>query len=577
MDGQGEHKNQKRKAMVIHNIIASDKKEFKECKSDLMNKLAMDDESATDIASAIRDMFLPKLMDDEGVSESDMPEGFLGGDLTDEDEDFSNDTLEVKNEDSEEDDESMEEGIQDEDALIDDEEVDDNELATIHITVPTGLIRDVEKALETVLGDTDAISKDHAIDHNNEDIGENIDMDKTLEAKQALRKVVLAAMEDDEVQSVSRKEGFEHSKSEQVREEDTYDTFKGSISDPDTKSLDYTENKIPTFKDVITNLGLDESLTFTKFDGTPEDTDEFSLEFDPFEVPSQGNEELYGKMEIPSELTLDRKRVVNSSIAELGNFDTSAAEEVLAFALKSSGVEDDDLGKLSYAEALELYKAIKTASDREHYSKDGVMPETQNNPREAVTEKEVREHSNPEADPESDHERSGKELYSSTDDEYTAMLRKLMKVSEDKEAALEVTTPEGVKVETSKSNKEEAKAMMDKEAELYKARVKTAYSMTGQLVAAGILPADNQDVYAESMLNDNLSTTAMIRQTKLMLNSAVSNAERFSASKGNTRTASTGIAFNPSVRTEADLNMGALEIQNALRNIGWTAPTGMEE
>ena len=119
--------------------------------------------------------------------------------------------------------------------------------------------------------------------------------------------------------------------------------------------------------------------------------------------------------------------------------------------------------------------------------------------------------------------------------------------------------------------------MMDKEAELYKARVKTAYSMTGQLVAAGILPADNQDVYAESMLNDNLSTTAMIRQTKLMLNSAVSNAERFSASKGNTRTASTGIAFNPSVRTEADLNMGALEIQNALRNIGWTAPTGMEE
>lgn len=576
MDSQGEHKNQKRKAMVIHNIVASDKKEFNACKNDLMTKLAMDERSASDIASAIREMFLPKLMEEEGVGEADMPEGFLDGDLTDNDEDFSKDTLEVKNE-SPADEESVEEETQDEDALNDEEEVDDNELATIHITVPTGLIREVEKALETVLGDTDAISKDHAIDHENEDIGEIKDMDKTLEAKESLKKIVLAAMEDDEVQSVSRKEGFEHSKSEQVREEDTYDTFKGSISDPDTKSLDYAENKIPTFKDVITDLGLDESLTFTKFDGTPEDTEEFSLEFNPFEIPSQGNDELYGKMELPSELTLNRKRVVNSSIAELGDFDTGAAEEVLAFALKSAGVEDEDLGKLSYAEALELYKAIRTASDREHYSKDGVMPETPNNPREAVTEKDVREHSGPETDPEEEHERSGRELYSSTDDEYTAMLRKLMKVSEDKEAALEVTTPEGVKVETSKSDKDEEKAMMDKQAELYKARVKTAYSMTGHLVAAGILPAADQDAYAESMLNDNLSTTAMIRQTKLMLNNAAAHNEKLSASKGATRTASAGIAFNPSVRTEADLSMGALEIQNALKNIGWTAPSGMEE
>lgn len=135
MDSQGEHKNQKRKAMVIHNIVASDKKEFNACKNDLMTKLAMDEGSASDIASAIREMFLPKLMEEEGVEETDMPEGFLDGDLTDNDEDFSKDTLEVKNE-SPADEESVEEETQDEDALNDEEEVDDNELATIHITVP---------------------------------------------------------------------------------------------------------------------------------------------------------------------------------------------------------------------------------------------------------------------------------------------------------------------------------------------------------------------------------------------------------------------------------------------------------
>ena len=120
---------------------------------------------------------------------------------------------------------------------------------------------------------------------------------------------------------------------------------------------------------------------------------------------------------------------------------------------------------------------------------------------------------------------------------------------------------------------------MEKEAELFKARLKTAYAMSTKLATAGLLPAEELDAYAEGMISDGLTVTAMIRQTKLMLNSAASNAERLASSSNATRTASTGISFNPSVRgASVDLS-GVSEIQNALKNIGWTAPqvTGMED
>jgi len=126
------------------------------------------------------------------------------------------------------------------------------------------------------------------------------------------------------------------------------------------------------------------------------------------------------------------------------------------------------------------------------------------------------------------------------------------------------------------------KENMAKEAELYKARLKTAYAMSTKLATAGILPANEVDSYAEGMLSDGLTVPAMVRQTKLMLNTASANSEKLAASQNSTRTASTGISFNPSVRMQtagADLS-GASEIQNALRNLGWTSAkvdTGMEE
>ena len=592
IDGQSEQQNGIKKAMKKHEIISSDKKEFAECKTDLMKKLAMEPGEAEEIANSIRDMFLPKLLKSEGLSVEEMPTGFVGK-MTDNDDNFADRTLE----NNDEHDDTSECCIEDrvEDAHNDESGVGEDEIATIHITAPANKITEVENALKNVLSGPDAQSEDHAIGHKDkqQEIGENDMNKKEIEARMELRKTILAAMADDEeVQSVTRVDHFDHDKSEQYKEEEFFDTKKGDLTDPDFKTLDYAKNEIPNYTTLVTehlmpDLGLHETLSTFKFDGTPENSEEFTLDFAPFPVPSQGDEELSNEFPIPSEGKLPHKRTINSST--LGEFNADAAEEVLAFALKTAGVEDEDLGKLTYAEALELFTAIRTASeDREHYGKDGKMVDTFNQPKDpdhkkvAVTEDLVREHSESEDDKEADHTR--KELYSSTD-AYANMLKKLMKgASEDDltEAKTEVTTPGGEKVELSQSENEAKEAEMEKSAELYKARLKTAYAMSNKLALAGLLPANELDAYAEGMLSDGLTVTAMIRQTKLNLNLATANAEKYASANAmqSVRTAQTGTSFNPTVRgASADLS-GVSEIQYALKNLGWTAPkvdTGMED
>ncbi len=523
-----------KKAMKMHEIASTDAQDLKQCKKDLMQRLAMDKDEAEDVALSIREHFLPKLLESEGIEVEEMLSD-LNGKMTDDDENFEDESPE-----------EMHDEDHDEDTPDDDDEVDEDEIATIHITVPADKIRDVEEALEAVLGDMDADSKDQATDHDTNDNG---DKRMNIEARKELRKTILAAMaEDSEVEHVSRKNGFEHAKDEQTFEEDFHKTQKGNLTDSEFDTLDYAENEIPTFTDLISKIkGLEESLKETKFDGTPEDADAYALEFDPLEIPSQGDEGLYHEVVVPSEGKLPRKRTVNSST--LGEFDEEAAEEALAFALKTAGVSDEDMGKLTYAEALDLFKAIKTANKLAEMHDD----EDHEDRAEYHAEKENKE------------------------DHYATMLRNLMRGDKEHEAELSIKTPEGVTIDTAKKHDE---AAMEKEAELYRARLKTAYAMSTKLATAGILPANDVDSYAEGMLSDGLTVTAMIRQTKLMLTTAAANAEKFASASSNGKKATASISFNPAVRVaSADLS-GASDIQSALRNIGWTTPevrTGMED
>lgn len=604
-NGQSEKLKSIRKSMILDELRNSDQADLEACKNDLMTKLAMSCDDSHEVANSIRDMFLPKLLKQEGFAKEEVPGDFKVK-MTEYDDNFADESPEEEMLETEEViDEPEEDGLgidQEFDDMTEDSEVDANEIATIHITVPVDKLRDVEHALENVLGDNDAESTDQATNHEETEIqqGDNSMDKKSLEARAALRKTILAAMsdEDKEVSTVTRVDHFDYNKSEQYREEDEYNTKKGDLTDPDYPTLDYAENKIPNYSKTLPegkpDLGLDKTLDAVNFDGgTPDDSENFSLAFDPFKVPAQGVDDLYNEFEIPSEGELNRKRTIASSEAS-----SELEENILADALRHAGVEDEDLGKLTFAEAKELYRAIRlSAEEREHYSKDGKLPANFNldfnksmKSQEASEdapdktgnmEDKVRDESPKEIDPENEHTRD--ELYSSkkdTKDAYAQVLKKLMnpkhgdmeeKEAEDNSFDVEVKPMEVV------SNKQQA----EKQAELYKARLKTAYAMTHKLVTAGLLPESEVDAYAEGMLNDNLSVPAMIRQTKLSINMAEAQRDRFSASQGNVKTASsTGLSFNPQVRgVSADLS-GAQDIQRALSALDWTngkTNTGVEE
>jgi hypothetical protein len=565
IDGQREQSESIKKAMKFNEIVVSDKNDFIECKNDLMKKLAMDESDAEEVAHSIREKFLPKVFEAEGLKVEGLPLDDNDVEMTENDENFaddSNEEHEYKNEDQDEDSEF--------DAFNDGSEVDENEIATIQLRVPVDKIGVVQKALEDALGDTDAQSKDHAMVHDINEQGDNMD-NKEIEARKELRKTILAAMADDEIQTVSRTNKFDYDESEQYDEEDKHPTVKGDITDPDFATLDYNDHPIPT---VIDDLGLDESMKAVKFDGAPENREEYSLDFDVMEIPSQGDKELYTDAPFPSEGDLQRKRTVNSST--LGSFDSDAAEELLADALRSAGVVDEDLAKLTYAEGLELYKAIRTASkveDRDSYSPNGVMDFPQNveikDPDKESTVDEVKEE---------DTTEERKELYSSSEasnadgESYAAMLKKLVQGedSESRKSDVIVDTP---KVDINAS--EEAKKAA--ETALFKARLKTAFSVSNKLVTAGLLPASEVDSYAEGLLEDNLTVQAMIRQTSLMINNAAANAERLASNDSiqSVRKVTAGISFNPSVNSNVDLS-GSVDVQDAIKYL-WKYKSEVEE
>jgi hypothetical protein len=586
-----------KKAMKLHEIVSSDKEEFAACTNDLIRKIGMDSTSAKVVAESMRDMYLPKLLSEEGIDEADLPDGFIGK-MTDDDDHFTDDTPDDDHNDiDDEDHESHEEEDEldsDEDyefdEFNDDGEVDDDEIATIHISVPTDKIREVEKALESVLGD-----KDHKDNTGDKDMDK-----KQIEARKALRKTILAQMQDDESQSVSRTNKFDYDSSEQYRELDHYNTKSMGMSDPEFDTLDYSEARVPNFTDLIDHVGpdlglIDGHLKPSKFDGVPSETDEFTLEFNAFEIPSQGNKELYHEAVIPSEGDIPLKRTINSSTS-LGNFDADEAEQALAFALRTAGVDDEDLGKLTYAEGLELFKAIRTAAEEKaHYTTNGVMNFTQNtnitdpdglrNSKSHEDKKAVTEDPLDEAHTHQDMD-TRKKLYSSMNNDgekdaaYAKMLAKLMRGDEQHEGDKKEDVHEPAKMmDKAEATKIELQPVIKAEAELYKARLKTAYACSSKLSLAGILPANEVDAYAEGMISDGLTVTSMIKQTNLMLANAQAHAEKLAASK-NTKVASAGITFNPSVRTATNDMSGAMDIQNALRSIGWTTAkveTGMED
>lgn len=127
-----------------------------------------------------------------------------------------------------------------------------------------------------------------------------------------------------------------------------------------------------------------------------------------------------------------------------------------------------------------------------------------------------------------------------------------------KEAAVEI--PEA---EVKEDNLE---VVSKKEAEVYKARIKTAYAVANQLALAKIIEADEVEDQVNFWMNDNVSVANMKKQASLMLRMVKTSAEKVAAAateKQSTRTAS--VAINPTFVSGTKNNQTPInELQEAI-------------
>ena len=117
-------------------------------------------------------------------------------------------------------------------------------------------------------------------------------------------------------------------------------------------------------------------------------------------------------------------------------------------------------------------------------------------------------------------------------------------------------------------NAEDAKS--ERNAAVRESRIKTAFACAYKLASHGLLPSEEVEGYADTMLNDGLPADSMIRQTSLLLRSAKSNAERVAtaaAEKLNVRAASVGLSTSPALTGGPSASSAPLDIQTALRGV----------
>jgi len=110
-----------------------------------------------------------------------------------------------------------------------------------------------------------------------------------------------------------------------------------------------------------------------------------------------------------------------------------------------------------------------------------------------------------------------------------------------------------------------------KEAELFKAKIATAYAVSYKLICAGILAPDEVDGQVQLWIKDNTSPEAMITQGKLMLRSAQNARERVASAAAehyNVRSSENiGLSINPQFGQSSFTNPATMEMHEALRGI----------
>lgn len=529
-------------AMKIAEIHETDREDMEICVSDMQKFASLDSDEARVVASAIRAKYLPVIAREAGIDDSK----FFNLDEESETVDFADEKDEDMDEDMDDEDHDMDDDMEDDedmedDDMSDDDDVDlfddedevedeDDDVATFEIEVPADKLeaaqQAVHEALQSVLGEDSEIDFEEDMDSEDE-------MESDEDTESAMHKLSHEVNKMTKQTLAERRAYRENILKKIASEEEVYPSAEGVKTKAGNKGeTDYPVMKLdgenslksenPTFvkTKVPTNnpdcLQTPGSVEAVKFEGGSGDL-EVTVDWECIEeVPSEGGE----KMEmfaVPTDMPMKHKTTVASKDKSCECCGYTKSE-------KTAGKGVD-------------VHAVKCA---------------QCDTKMAVCDKCI------EAD---------------ADCKYCK--------SAEKEDVKEAAAPNLDAVEQEMENSAQEK--LDQQAEQFQtqvastldmARVKTSYSCASKLAIAGIISNEEVDAYAEQMLNDNLKSDAMIRQTKLLLKSAQSSAERVAAAaaeKMSVRTASTnGISTTPALSSSV-LNSAAYDIQSALKGT-WTMP-----
>ena len=504
-----------KRAMRIAEIRVEDAEDMNSCVSDLVRSAGLDEDSARIVAAAYREAMMPEALEAEGFDPKAFMNSHDGNEMT---ADFANDKS-ADNKDM------HDEDHEDDMGTMDDSEADDN-VATLEVVIPEedlGKFQEaLEKAMAEVFGDTEEVAddmEDHSSDikTNEEDeddmssVTANGKVQNMNRSARAEREAILASLG-----TRTASDNFEY-KAEYTNEGEHATMTMQNSEGNSLRGQNPTFDKVPV-PTVNGRLGLEKELDAVTLDGKVDDMNAYKINFDPMAIPSGEGDALpeFGEFEVPTQNpseTASRKNTITASdmTAE------EAAEEELYTNLVQAGVSDNVISNLTFAEGLDLFRQI-TASKIENLA------------RMAQVDIEIQ------ADYMAEEEE---------DEEVVGM------TDEDRKAEWATFSATAVK-----------------EAQIYQARLKTAYGVSTKLCLAGLISSDEVEANVDLWMNDGMSVKAMLASGTQMLRMSQSAEQRVASAhvEKNLRTASAqGVANIPGY-TGSTSNVSS-DLQQALKSI----------
>lgn len=502
-----------KRAMRIAEIRVEDAEDMNACVSDLVRSAGLDEDSARIVAAAYREAMMPEALEAEGFDPKAFMNSHDGNEMT---ADFA------KDKDADEKD-MHDEDHEDDMGMMDNSEADDN-VATLEVEVSLEDLdkfqEALEKAMAEVFGDTEEVADDmEDFTSNNKTNEEDEDDMSSVTASGKVQNMNRSARAEREAILASlgtrtASDNFEY-KAEYTNEGEHATMTMQNSEGNSLKGQNPTFDKVPV-PTVNGRLGLENELDAVSLDGKVDDMNAYKINFDPMAIPSAEGDALpeFGEFEVPTQNpaeTSSRKNTITASDMSA----EEAAEEELYTNLVQAGVSDDVISNLTFAEGLELYRQI-TASKIENLAR---MAEVTID----VQAEDMEE----------------------DEDEVVGMS------DEDKKAEWATFNANAVK-----------------EAQIYQARLKTAYGVSTKLCLAGLISSDEVEANVDLWMNDGMSVKAMLASGTQMLRMSQTAEQRVASAhvEKNLRTASAqGVANIPGY-TGSTSNVSS-DLQQALKSI----------